>query len=175
MDFNYSPRTQELQAQLTRFMEEHVYPAEGAWWAEIEANTAAGKRWTPLETIEKLKPKARAARPVEPVPAAQSPTRTGTPRATTARACPTWTTRRCAEIMGRACRGRSEVFNCSAPDTGNMEVLERYGSEEQKKQWLEPLLEGRSAPPSLMTEPGGRLLGRHQHRDRIKRRDGTTT
>ena len=61
MDFSYSPRTQELQARLLRFMDEHVYPAEAAWWAEIEANTAAGRRWTPLEVIEKLKPKAREA------------------------------------------------------------------------------------------------------------------
>ena len=60
MDFGYSQRTQDLQARVQRFMDEHVYPAEAAYWSEIEANSAAGKRWTPLETIEKLKPKARA-------------------------------------------------------------------------------------------------------------------
>jgi acyl-CoA dehydrogenase len=57
MDFSYSPRTQDLQARLNAFMAEHVYPAEAAWEAEIEANTQAGKRWTPLQVIEQLKPK----------------------------------------------------------------------------------------------------------------------
>ena len=80
MDFSYSPRTQELQARLSAFMAEHVYPAEPRWFDEIEANTRAGKRWTPLQVIEELKPKARAAGLVEPVPAAarrerQAPTR----------------------------------------------------------------------------------------------------
>ena len=60
MDFAYSPRTLELQAQLLKFMDEHIYPAEAKYEAEIAANTAAGKRWTPLNTIEALKPKARA-------------------------------------------------------------------------------------------------------------------
>ena len=61
MDFDYSPKTKDLQVRLQAFMEEHVYPAEGAYHAEIAANTAAGKRWTPLQTIESLKPKAQAA------------------------------------------------------------------------------------------------------------------
>ena len=61
MDFSYSPKTQELQARVKAFMDEHVYPAEAAYAAEIEANTAAGKRWTPLQVIEQLKPKAQAA------------------------------------------------------------------------------------------------------------------
>ena len=56
MDFSYSPRTQELQAKVARFMDEHVYPNEARYWAEIEANTNAGKRWTPLALIEELKP-----------------------------------------------------------------------------------------------------------------------
>ena len=60
MDFGFSPRTQELQAKLQRFMDDYVYPAEGHYTAEIAANTAAGKRWTPLQTIEELKVKARA-------------------------------------------------------------------------------------------------------------------
>ncbi len=60
MDFSYSPRTQELQAKVLKFMDEHIYPAEDAYWAEIEANTKLGKRWTPLQVIERLKPKARA-------------------------------------------------------------------------------------------------------------------
>ena len=60
MDFNYSPRTQELQAKLLRFMDDYIYPAEAKYDAELEANTKAGKRWTPLNVIEELKPKARA-------------------------------------------------------------------------------------------------------------------
>ena len=61
MNFSYSPRTQDLQARVSAFMAEHVYPAEARYFAEIEANTAASKRWTPLQVIEELKPKARAA------------------------------------------------------------------------------------------------------------------
>ena len=61
MDFDYSPKTKDLQVRLQAFMAEHVYPAEGAYHGEIEANSAAGKRWTPLQTIEQLKPKAQAA------------------------------------------------------------------------------------------------------------------
>ena len=61
MDFSYSPRTQELQQRVSHFMAEHVYPSEARYHAELEANTAAGKRWTPLQVIEDLKPKARAA------------------------------------------------------------------------------------------------------------------
>ena len=61
MDFDYSPKTKELQARLQQFMDDYIYPAEGEFHAEIAANTAAGKRWTPLQTIENLKPKAKAA------------------------------------------------------------------------------------------------------------------
>ncbi|MCF8156686.1 MAG: acyl-CoA dehydrogenase family protein, partial [Rhodoferax sp.] len=61
MDFDYSPKTKDLQARLQRFMDDHIYPSEGAYHTEIAANTAAGKRWTPLQTIENLKPKAQAA------------------------------------------------------------------------------------------------------------------
>ncbi len=142
MDFSYSPRTQELQARLLRFMDEHIYPAEGAWWAEIEANTAAGKRWTPLQTIEKLKPKARAAG-LWNLFLPESELGAGL---TNQEYAPL------AEIMGRVpwC---SEVFNCSAPDTGNMETIIRYGSEAHKKQWAEPLLEGKIRSAFAMTEP----------------------
>ena len=151
MDFSYSPRTRELQAQLQRFMDEHVYPAEPAWWAEIEANTAAGKRWTPLEVIEKLKPKARAAGlwNLFLPPSADGHKNTSGNYGvglSNQEYAPL------AEIMGRV-PWASEVFNCSAPDTGNMETIVRYGSEEHKKRWLEPLLEGKMRSAFAMTEP----------------------
>ena len=61
MDFDYSPKTKELQTKLLKFMDDHIYPAEHAYKDELRANTAAGRRWSALQTIEKLKPKARAA------------------------------------------------------------------------------------------------------------------
>ncbi len=151
MDFSYSPRTQELQARLLRFMEEHVYPAEPAWWAEIEANTAAGKRWTPLEVIEKLKPKAREAGlwNLFLPPSADGHTNTS---GDYGQGLSNQEYAPLAEIMGRV-PWSSEVFNCSAPDTGNMETIIRYGSAAHKKQWAEPLLEGRIRSAFAMTEP----------------------
>ena len=151
MDFSYSPRTQELQARLLRFMDEHVYPAEAAWWAEIEANTAAGRRWTPLEVIEKLKPKAREAGlwNLFLPPSADGHTNTSGDYGlglSNQEYAPL------AEIMGRV-PWSSEVFNCSAPDTGNMETIIRYGSAAHKKQWAEPLLEGKIRSAFAMTEP----------------------
>ncbi len=151
MDFSYSPRTQELQARLLRFMDEHVYPAEAAWWAEIEANTAAGRRWTPLEVIEKLKPKAREAGLWNLFLPSSADGHTNTSGdygigLSNQEYAPL------AEIMGRV-PWSSEVFNCSAPDTGNMETIIRYGSAAHKKQWAEPLLEGKIRSAFAMTEP----------------------
>ncbi|MBP6764133.1 MAG: acyl-CoA dehydrogenase family protein [Rubrivivax sp.] len=142
MDFSYSPRTQDLQTRLNAFMAEHVYPAEGRWWAEIEANTAAGKRWSPLDTIESLKPKAQAAG-LWNLFLPESELGAGL---TNQEYAPL------AEIMG-AVPWSSEVFNCSAPDTGNMEVLVRYGSAEHKARWLQPLLRGEIRSAFAMTEP----------------------
>ena len=142
MDFAYSPRTQELQQRLRDFMERHVYPAEPQWWAELEANTQAGRRWTPLKVIEDLKPKARAAG-LWNLFLPESELGAGL---TNQEYAPL------AEIMGRV-PWASEVFNCSAPDTGNMEVLVRYGSAEHKKRWLEPLLKGEIRSGFAMTEP----------------------
>ncbi len=143
MDFSYSPRTQELQQRLAAFMAEHVYPAEARYWQEIEAHTAAGARWTPLPVIEELKPKARAAG-LWNLFLPESEYGAGL---TNQEYAPL------AEIMG-AVPWASEVFNCSAPDTGNMEVLVRYGSAEHKKRWLEPLLAGEIRSAFAMTEPG---------------------
>jgi acyl-CoA dehydrogenase len=142
MDFGYSPKTQELRAAVSAFMDEHVFPNEGRYWAELEANTQAGKRWTPLQVIEDLKPKARAAG-LWNLFLPESDLGAGL---TNQEYAPL------AEIMGRVLWS-SEVFNCSAPDTGNMEVLVRYGTAEQKKRWLEPLLRGEIRSGFAMTEP----------------------
>ena len=142
MDFSYSERTAALQARVSAFMAEHVYPAEPAYWQELEANTAAGRRWTPLQTIEALKPKARAAGlwnlflPDSELGAGLSNQEYAP----------------LAELMGRV-PWASEVFNCSAPDTGNMEVLVRYGSAEHQQRWLAPLLAGEIRSAFAMTEP----------------------
>lgn len=142
MDFSYSPRTEELRAQVTRFMEEHIYPNEQRYWDELEANTKAGKRWSPLALIEELKPKARA----------QGLWNLFLPESDRGAGLTNQEYAPLAEIMGRT-PWSSEVFNCSAPDTGNMETIVRYGTSEQKKQWLEPLLEGTIRSAFAMTEP----------------------
>ncbi len=142
MDFGYSKRTQDLRARVSAFMAEHVYPNEGRYWSELQANTAAGKRWTPLPLIEELKPKARAA-DLWNLFLPESEYGAGLLNEEYAPL---------AELMGSVLWA-SEVFNCSAPDTGNMEVLVRYGSEAHKKQWLEPLLAGEIRSAFAMTEP----------------------
>jgi len=142
MDFNYSHKTQEMQSRLNAFMAEHVYPAEPQYYKDIAANTAAGKRWTPVQIIESLKPKARDAGLWNLF----LPTSDRGAGLTNQEYAPL------AEIMG-AVPWSSEVFNCSAPDTGNMEVLERYGTQEHKDRWLKPLLAGEIRSAFAMTEP----------------------
>jgi len=142
MDFEFSPKVKELQATLAAFMERHVYPSENRYWEEAEANRAKGNAWIPTRIVEELKPKARA----EGLwnlwrPKAHGGTLTNLEYAPL------------CEIMGRV-TWAPEVFNCSAPDTGNMEVLLRYGSPEQQKAWLTPLLAGEIRSAFLMTEPG---------------------
>jgi acyl-CoA dehydrogenase len=151
MDFSYSPRATELQSRLLRFMDEHVYPAEPRYAAELEANTQAGRRWTPLQTIEELKPKARAQGLWNLF---LPPTAGGQGGATNDRdfGLSNSDYAPLAEIMGRV-PWSSEVFNCSAPDTGNMETIERYGTPEHKERWLEPLLDGKIRSAFAMTEP----------------------
>jgi acyl-CoA dehydrogenase len=153
MDFDYSPRTQELRARLQRFMDEHIHPHETTYHEEQAANTAAGRRWTPLPLIEKLKDQARAQglwnlflpRDSAEI-AGVSGTDWGGAGLTNQEYAPL------AEIMGRV-PWASEVFNCSAPDTGNMETIARYGSAEHRAQWLRPLLEGKIRSAFAMTEP----------------------
>ena len=142
MDFSYSPRTQQLRERLIAFMDEHLYPNEARYWQELEANTQAGRRWTPLPVIEELKPRARAA----------GLWNLFLPESEYGAGLSNQEYAPLAEIMGRVLWS-SEVFNCSAPDTGNMEVLVRYGTPAQKKQWLEPLLAGEIRSGFAMTEP----------------------
>ena len=142
MDFSYSPKTQALRERVMAFMDEHVFPNEQRYHQEQAANTAAGTRWKPLPLIEELKVKARAAG-LWNLFLPESERGSGLSNQEYAPL---------AELMGRVLWS-SEVFNCSAPDTGNMEVLERYGTAEHKKQWLEPLLAGEIRSGFAMTEP----------------------
>ncbi len=159
MDFGYSPRTQDLQQRLTSFMAAHVYPAEAEYHEEIEVNTQAGKRWTPLQTIERLKPKARDAGlwnlflpPRAEVGGAEPDKQRGIDASDLGAGLSNQEYAPLAEIMG-AVPWSPEVFNCSAPDTGNMEVLVRYGTEAHRERWLKPLLAGEIRSAFAMTEP----------------------
>ncbi|HKX93208.1 MAG TPA: acyl-CoA dehydrogenase family protein, partial [Methylibium sp.] len=154
MDFAYSLRTLELQQRLLRFMDEHVYPNEARYHAEIEANTQAGRRWTPLALIEELKPKARAAGlwNLFLPPSAKGRADAGAEAAAREGGLSNSDYAPLAETMGRV-PWAPEVFNCNAPDTGNMETIERYGTPEQKARWLEPLLRGEIRSAFAMTEP----------------------
>jgi acyl-CoA dehydrogenase len=148
MDFEYSQKTRDLQARLLAFMDEHIYPSERAYHEELEANTRAGKRWSALQTVEKLKANARSAglwNLFLPVDSASASGYDGA-GLTNQEYAPL------AEIMGRV-PWSSEVFNCSAPDTGNMETIARYGCAEIKARWLKPLLEGQIRSAFAMTEP----------------------
>ena len=138
MDFAYSPKVQALRERVTAFMDAHVYPAE----AIFEQQVATGDRWQPTAIMEALKHKARA----EGLWNLFLPESERGAGLTNLEYAPL------AEIMGRSMLG-SEPFNCSAPDTGNMEVLVRYASDAQKKQWLDPLLRGEIRSAFAMTEP----------------------
>jgi len=138
MDFEYSAKVKDLQARLNAFMDAHVYPNERRFHDEV----AEGDRWQPTRVVEELKAKARSEG-LWNLFLPQSERGAGLTNTEYAPLC---------EIMGRVLWA-PEVFNCNAPDTGNMETLERYGSPEQKKQWLEPLLDGKIRSGFAMTEP----------------------
>jgi acyl-CoA dehydrogenase len=138
MDFDYSAKVKTLEKRLIAFMDEHVYPNERQYEEEIQS----GDRWEPLTLIEELKQKARAAG-LWNLFLPDSRYGAGLTNLEYAPLC---------EIMGRV-EWAAEVFNCSAPDAGNMETLERYGTEAQKREWLEPLLEGKIRSCFAMTEP----------------------
>jgi acyl-CoA dehydrogenase len=134
-----SVRTKELQQRLAAFMDEHIYPNEAAFHRQ----KAEGDRWQPVPLVEELKPKARAAG-LWNLFLPESEYGAGLTNTEYAPLC---------EIMGRAADFAPEVFNCSAPDTGNMEVLVRYGTPDQRTRWLDPLLAGDIRSCFAMTEP----------------------
>jgi len=138
MHFDFTPKVKDLQARLSDFMAEYVYPNEQRWHDEINA----GDRWQPTKIIEELKPKARAAGLWNLF----LPDRDHGAGLTNLEYAPL------CEIMGRSPMA-PEVFNCAAPDTGNMEVLAQYGSREQQDRWLKPLLAGEIRSCFAMTEP----------------------
>ena len=142
MGFEPSARAKALGESLAAFMAEFIYPNESRLHAAIEANRERGATWTPLELMEELKGHARARR-LWNLFLPDSPFGAGLSNLEYASLC---------EIMGRS-PFAPEVFNCSAPDTGNMEVLARYGTPEQQKQWLQPLLDGTIRSAFGMTEP----------------------
>jgi len=141
VDFDFSPKVKELQARVTRFMEQNVYPVEHRHHEEVEANRAKGNPWVPLKLIDELKESARAEglwnlwRPLS-----HGGTLTNLEYAPL------------CEIMG-AIHWAPEIFNCSAPDTGNMETLLRYGSPAHVEQWAAQLLDGKIRSCFAMTEP----------------------
>ncbi len=142
MDFSYSPKVQDLRQRVDAFMQAHVFPQERRFAEEVEQNTRNGARWTPTRVVEELKAKAQAA----------DLWNLFLPDSTRGAGLKNIEYAPLAELMGRV-PWASEVFNCSAPDTGNMETIERYGSAAQKAQWLEPLLAGDIRSAFAMTEP----------------------
>ena len=139
MDFEYSEKVRRLQDQLAAFMEREIYPAEKVWEEEL---ARAPNRWRPPPILEELKRKARAEG-LWNLFLPESEWGAGLTNLEYAPLC---------EIMGRSPIA-PEAFNCSAPDTGNMEVLVRYGTKEQRERWLKPLLAGEIRSAFAMTEP----------------------
>jgi len=136
MNFEHSSKVKDFQERLVAFMDEHIYPNEARYHREIEQN-----RWQPVKVIEELKPKARAVG-LWNLFLPHDENGAGLTNLEYAPLC---------EIMGRSAMA-SECFNCSAPDTGNMEVLARYGTPEHKERWLKPLLAGEIRSCFSMTE-----------------------
>jgi len=139
MRFEHSDKAIDLQRRLSAFMDEHIYPNEATFHRQIND----GDRWQPTAIVEELKPRARAAG-LWNLFLPESEYGAGLTNVEYAPLC---------EIMGRVPGFGPEVFNCSAPDTGNMEVLVRYGTAAQRQRWLEPLLAGRMRSCFAMTEP----------------------
>ena len=143
MDFSYTPKVEQLRERTQAFFDRHITPNEARVEEAIAENRRLGKPWTPIALFEELKAEARAQGLWNLFLPRSERAPQGLSNLEYAPLC---------EIMGR-CEWAPEIFNCSAPDTGNMEVLERYGSEAQKDEWLEPLLAGKIRSAFLMTEP----------------------
>ena len=139
MDFSHSPKAEELLERLQAFMDEHIYPNEKTY---KEEQAAMADRWQPVPIVERLKPAARAA----------GLWNLFLPHSERGAGLSNVDYAPLAEVMGRV-QWSSEVFNCSAPDTGNMETIDRYGTPAQKEEWLEPLLRGEIRSCFCMTEP----------------------
>ncbi|TXL73133.1 acyl-CoA dehydrogenase [Vineibacter terrae] len=142
MDFRPSDRVADLQGRIERFMTEHIYPSEEALFRDAFSQPDDFRQWRPLALLEDLKAQARR----------QGLWNLFLPESASGAGLTNLEYAPLAEIMGRSWWA-PEVFNCDAPNTGNMEVLERYGTEAQKQQWLEPLLDGRIRSAFAMTEP----------------------
>jgi acyl-CoA dehydrogenase len=143
MDLTPSPRANELHGQLLEFLQQRVWPNEAAYATEDAANRAAGNPWQPSAVIEGLKAEARAQGLWNLFLPNSAHAPEGLSNLDYAPLC---------ELMGRV-HWSPEVFNCSAPDTGNMEVFARYAGEDLQARWLQPLLDGRIRSAFLMTEP----------------------
>jgi len=159
MDFDYTPRMKEWIRKVSDFMDKHVYPAEAVYNEQMTEARAKGNPWIVVPVVEDLKAKAKA-QGLWNLFLNESSHGAGL---TNLEYAPL------AEMMGKV-GFASEVFNCSAPDTGNMEVLERYGSEEQKAQWLKPLLAGEIRSGFIMTEPEVASSDATNIRTRIERK-----
>jgi len=142
MDFSHSEKVRDLQERITQFMDDHVYPAEALYHKELEENRRAGNPWQVTKVLEDLKKKAKAA-DLWNLFLPHSEHGAGLTNLEYAPLC---------EIMGRS-HIAPEAFNCSAPDTGNMEVLARYATKAQQQRWLVPLLDGKIRSAFAMTEP----------------------
>lgn len=142
MNFSYSPKVDALRSRLSAFFDEHIFPNEQRYLEEIEIARRNGNAWQPSQVIERLKPLAQQAG-LWNLFLPDSGRGAGLTNVEYAPLC---------EIMGQV-PWAPEVFNCNAPDTGNMETLERYATDAQKAQWLEPLLRGEIRSAFLMTEP----------------------
>ena len=142
MNFEHSDKVKDLLARVSKFMDDNIYPAEAVYAEQMQAFRDEGNPWQVVPIVEELKKKARA----------EGLWNFFLPESSYGFGLTNLEYAPLAELMGRSGIA-SEVFNCSAPDTGNMEVIERYGNDEHKKLWLEPLLNGEIRSAFAMTEP----------------------
>jgi len=142
MDFDYSPRQREWMKRIGDFMEQHIYPAEAIYTQQMDEAREKGNPWIVVPVVEELKANAKT----------HGLWNMFLPHSKRGAGLSNLEYAPLAEMMGRV-RFASEVFNCSAPDTGNMEVLDRYGTPAQQQEWLKPLLAGEIRSAYIMTEP----------------------